>query len=147
MMVQILNALFEVCFNQISRCIYIFRTTFLSTKSTVSKGCLASAVLTHSPLPAATRVRYLASACEMVMQSPSQTDGFPPGTPVSYHTKTIRTLYIEYTVDSVSLHCTLNTQSILSLCIAISAGFDSNVQDRARRVYEIFTHERLEDNT
>ena len=32
-----------------------------------------------------------ASACEMIMRSPSQTGGFPPGTPVSSHTKTIRT--------------------------------------------------------
>ena len=53
--------------------------------------CLAGAVLTHSPLTAATRVRYPASACEMVMWSPSQTGGFPPGTPVSSHTMTIRT--------------------------------------------------------
>jgi len=35
--------------------------------------------------------RYPASACEMVMWSPSQTGGFPPGTLVSSHTKTIRT--------------------------------------------------------
>ena len=48
-------------------------------------------VLTHSPLTAATRGRYPASACEMVMWSPSQTGVFPPGTPVSSHTKTIRT--------------------------------------------------------
>ena len=54
-------------------------------------GCLAGAVITHSPLTAATRVRYPASACEMVMWSPSQRGGFPPGTPVSSHTKTIRT--------------------------------------------------------
>ena len=40
---------------------------------------------------AATRVRYPASACEMAMWSPSQTAGFPPDTPVSSHTKTIRT--------------------------------------------------------
>ena len=39
---------------------------------------LAGAVLTHSPLTAATQVRYPASACEMVMWSPSQTGGFPP---------------------------------------------------------------------
>jgi len=31
------------------------------------------------------------SACEMVMWSSSQTSGFPPGTPVSSHTKTNRT--------------------------------------------------------
>ena len=55
------------------------------------RGCLAGAVLTHSPLIAATRVRYLASACEMGMWSPRQTGGFHPGTPVSSHTKTIRT--------------------------------------------------------
>jgi len=30
-------------------------------------------------------------ACEMVIWSPSQTGGFPPGTPVSTYTKTIRT--------------------------------------------------------
>ena len=53
--------------------------------------CILDALLTHSPLTAATRVRYPASACEMVMWSPSQTGGFPPGTPVSSHTKTIRT--------------------------------------------------------
>ena len=47
--------------------------------------------LTHSPLFAATRVRNLASACEMVMWSPSQTGRFPPGTPVSSHTNTIQT--------------------------------------------------------
>ena len=52
--------------------------------------CLTGAVLTHSPLTAATRVRYPASACEMVMWSPSQTGGLPPGTPVSPYTKTIR---------------------------------------------------------
>ena len=34
---------------------------------------------------------HLSSACEMVMWSPSQTGGFPPGTPVSSHTKTTRT--------------------------------------------------------
>jgi len=39
-------------------------------------------VVTHSPLTSATRVQYPASACEMVMWSPSQTGGFPPGTPV-----------------------------------------------------------------
>ena len=54
-------------------------------------GCLADAVLTHSPLTAVTRVRYSASACEMVMWSPSQTGGLPPSTPVSSHMKTIRT--------------------------------------------------------
>ena len=53
--------------------------------------CLAGAVLMHSPLTAATRVRYSASACEMVMWSPSQTGGFPLGTRVSSHMKTIRT--------------------------------------------------------
>ena len=53
--------------------------------------CLAAAVLIHSPLTAATRVRYPASACEMVMWLPSQTGGLPPGTPVSSHTKTIQT--------------------------------------------------------
>ena len=42
-------------------------------------------------LTTATRVRQLASACEMVMCSPSQTGWFPPGTPVSSHTKTFRT--------------------------------------------------------
>ena len=30
-------------------------------------------------------------ACEMVMWSPSQAGGFPPGTPVSFHTNTTRT--------------------------------------------------------
>ena len=45
----------------------------------------------HSPLTTVTRVRYPASACEMVMWSPSQTGGFPPGTQVSSHMKTIRT--------------------------------------------------------
>jgi len=53
-------------------------------------GRLADAVVTHSPFTAVTRVQYTASACEMVMWSPSQTDGFPPGTPVSSHMKTIR---------------------------------------------------------
>ena len=33
----------------------------------------------------------LTLACEIVMWSPSQTGWFPPGTPVSSHTKTIRT--------------------------------------------------------
>jgi len=42
-------------------------------------------------LAAAIQVRYPASAFEMVMWSPSQTGGFPPGTPVSSHTKNIRT--------------------------------------------------------
>ena len=51
-------------------------------------GWLASAVLAHSPLTAATHVRYPASGCEMVMRSPSQTGGFPP---VFSHTKTIQT--------------------------------------------------------
>ena len=37
------------------------------------------------------KLYYSASACEMVMWSPSQTGGFPPGTPVSSHTKTTRT--------------------------------------------------------
>ena len=41
--------------------------------------------------PAATRVQYSASAGEMVMWSPSQTGGFPLGTPVSSHTKTTQT--------------------------------------------------------
>jgi len=53
--------------------------------------CATQLVLTHSPLTAATRVRYSASACEMVMWSPGQTGGLPPGTLVSSHTKTIRT--------------------------------------------------------
>ena len=53
--------------------------------------CLVGAVFTHSPLIAATPVRYPASACEIVRWSPSQTGGFPPGTPGSSHTKTIRT--------------------------------------------------------
>ena len=57
----------------------------------VTLDCLAGAVLTHWPLTAATQVRQPASACEMVMWSPSQTAGFPQGTPVSSHTKTIRT--------------------------------------------------------
>ena len=57
----------------------------------ISLGCLAGAVLTHLPLTAAIRVRYPASACEMFMWSPSRTGGFPPGTPVSSQTKTIRT--------------------------------------------------------
>ena len=52
---------------------------------------LVGIVLTHTPLTAATRVRYPTSACEMVMWSPSQTGGFSPGTPVSSHMKTIRT--------------------------------------------------------
>jgi len=34
-------------------------------------GCLTGAVLTYSPLTAATRFRYSASACEMVMWSPA----------------------------------------------------------------------------
>ena len=53
--------------------------------------CLAGVVVTRSPLTAATRVQYPASACEMVMWSLSQTGGFSPSTPVSSHTKTIRT--------------------------------------------------------
>ena len=57
----------------------------------VSIGCLAGAVVTHSPLTAAIQVQYPVSECEMVMWSPSQTGGFPLGTPVSSHTKTIRT--------------------------------------------------------
>ena len=52
--------------------------------------CLVSAVFRHSPLTAATRVRYVTSACEIVRWSPSQTGGFPPGTPGSSHTTTIR---------------------------------------------------------
>ena len=36
------------------------------------------------------KLYYSASACEMVMWSPSQSGGFPPGTPVSSHTKIIR---------------------------------------------------------
>jgi len=36
-------------------------------RTTTHSGCLAAAVLTHSPLIAATRVQYPASACEMVM--------------------------------------------------------------------------------
>ena len=49
------------------------------------KCCLAGAVLMHSPLTTATRVRYPASACAMVMWSPSQTGRFPPGPLVSSH--------------------------------------------------------------
>ena len=45
-------------------------------------GCLADAVLTHLPLTAVTRVRYSASACEMVMWSDrwasSEHSGFLP---------------------------------------------------------------------
>ena len=40
--------------------------------------CIAGLVVTRSPLTAATRVQYPASACEMVMWSPSQTGGFLP---------------------------------------------------------------------
>ena len=57
----------------------------------ILSSCLAGAVLTDSPVIAATQVRYPTSACEMVIWSPSQTGGFPPGTLVSSHTKTIRT--------------------------------------------------------
>ena len=71
------------------QCLVIDR--FYGTPAQRRLGCLAGAVLTHSPLTAATRVRYLVSGCEMVMWSPSQTGGFPPGTPVSSHTKTIQT--------------------------------------------------------
>jgi len=53
--------------------------------------CLAGAVLTHSPLTTATQARYPALACEMVMWSPSQTGGFAPRSPVTSHSKTIRT--------------------------------------------------------
>ena len=52
---------------------------------------LAGVVVTRSPFTAATRVQHPASACEMVMWSPSQTCGFPPSTPVSSHTKTTAT--------------------------------------------------------
>ena len=52
--------------------------------------CIWGVYRNHSPLTAVTWVRYPASACEMVMWSPSQTVGFSPGTPVSSHTKTIR---------------------------------------------------------
>ena len=52
---------------------------------------MAGAVVTHSLLTAVIQVQYPASACEMVMWSPSQTGGFPPGTPVSSYTKTTRT--------------------------------------------------------
>ena len=48
-------------------------------------------MVTHSPITAASRVKYPPSACDMVMWSPSQTGGFPSGTPVSSNTKTIRT--------------------------------------------------------
>ena len=60
-------------------------------KSSALQSCLAGAELTHSPLTAATRVRNPASAREMVLWSPSQTGEFPTGTPVTSHTKTIRT--------------------------------------------------------
>ena len=40
---------------------------------------------------AATRLQYPSSSREMVIWSPSQAGGFPPGTPVSSHTKTTRT--------------------------------------------------------
>ena len=54
-------------------------------------GCLTGTVVTRSPLTAVTRVQYPALACEMIMWSQSQTGGFPPGTPVSSHTKTTGT--------------------------------------------------------
>ena len=44
--------------------------------------------VTCSPLIAATRVQYPESACEMVVWSPSQTGGFPPGTQLSSQMKT-----------------------------------------------------------
>ena len=53
--------------------------------------CLAGAVLTHSPLTAATQFWYPTSAYEMVIWSPSRTGGFPPGTTVPSHTVTTRT--------------------------------------------------------
>ena len=58
--------------------IYIYLIDISKCKQ-VYISCLAGGVLTHSPLTAVTQVRYPASACEMVMWSPSQTGGFPPG--------------------------------------------------------------------
>ena len=44
----------------------LFNCSFLLYIFFTLLGCLAGAVLTHSPLTAATQVRYPASACEMV---------------------------------------------------------------------------------
>ena len=46
-------------------------------------------VVTRSYLTAVNQVQYPASACEMAMWSPSQTGGFPPGTPVYSHRNAI----------------------------------------------------------
>ena len=69
----------------------VMKVWFLHIHNYIHKACLAGAVLTHLPLTTVTRVKYLASACEMVMWSPSQTGGFHPGTPVSSHKKTTET--------------------------------------------------------
>ena len=75
---------------------------------------LAGAVLTYSPLTAATRVRYPASACGMVMWSPSQTGGFPLGTPVSSHTTTIRTQTSVPIVLLLLQDCSINMRELLT---------------------------------
>ena len=46
----------------------------------------------------------LTLACEIVMWSPSQTGGFPPDTPVSSHTKTIRT-HTSVTTSMINISC------------------------------------------
>jgi len=66
--------------------------------------CLAGAVLTHSPLTAATRVRYPASACEMVIGHQVR-----PGIPASSHTNIIRTqTSVPTSMINISLNFKLN---------------------------------------
>ena len=77
------------------------------------------------------------SACEMVMWSPSQTGGFPPGTPVPSHTKTTGTLTSVLT-SMINIRC-ITCFVIVVKYIKFNLIYDLTSSPNTQRYYEKLT--------